>query len=132
MTGHDWLVWGPLDWQSRGQGFESPQLHLKSLVTGGNSRLWVLGVTGNVHYPFGFCAFRAGLLSRCGCLLTHRLRPTRLRINQGMRLLGHLWKWIWEELLSFQLASREHFSPVAVPFHYEAVHVAKETELRSP
>jgi len=27
MTGWDWLVRDPLDWQSRGQGFKSPQLH---------------------------------------------------------------------------------------------------------
>jgi len=50
MTGRDWLVWGPLDWQSRGQGFKSPQLHLKALVTGLFSRLWVSRIWDHVHY----------------------------------------------------------------------------------
>jgi len=50
MTGRDGLVWGPLDWQSRGQGFKSPQLHLKGLVEGLVSRLWVSRIWDHVHY----------------------------------------------------------------------------------
>ncbi len=33
LGGRDGLVWGTLDWQSKGQGFKSPQLHIDALVT---------------------------------------------------------------------------------------------------
>ena len=50
MTGRDGLVWGPLDWQSRGQGFESPQLHVKPLFRALFSRFWVSRIWDYVHY----------------------------------------------------------------------------------
>ena len=41
-----------MDWQSRGQGFKSPQLHLKGLVEDLYFRLWVSQIWDHVHYLF--------------------------------------------------------------------------------